>query len=229
MDYYVRKVLDERRLEQVKQSIEICNQNGSWQDGLLSGGGIKSVKNNLEMSDVQQSNIINSMIMNSLDVDKDFINFTAAKSTALNIVSKTISGGYYNPHLDSWFNGDYSTTVFLNDPEEYNGGELCLYCGGEDEVKIKLKAGWGVTYSTGIVHRVNRIISGVRYVSVFWTESLIKDSFMRYVYNELSKIENINLQNNQSVHLSDCISASKDPDFCVRNLKTQILRKYGHK
>jgi PKHD-type hydroxylase len=225
--YYVRNVLDQEQLKVVHEIINESNQHNFWNDGLYSGGGSKSVKSNVELNNQQFAKTINDMIMSSLDSDREFHNFTTPSSTHLNIISKTVSGGYYNPHFDNWSNGDYSTTVFLNDPSEYDGGELCLYIGGEDEEKIKLDAGWAVTYSTGTIHRVNKVVRGTRYVSVFWTKSLISDPFMRFIYGELSSIKNKLPVSEHSVHLSTCISALNDPYFLLDNLKAQILRRYA--
>lgn len=225
--FYTRQILSEDELLKIKDIISKANTHNLWQDGLKSGGGFSRVKSNLEMSDAPLSQTINSLIMNSLDRDKYFVNFIAAKETTFNIVSKTISGGYYNPHYDAWNNGDYSTTVFLNDPDEYIGGELCLYVGGEDEIKIKLKAGWGVTYPTGVLHRVNKVSSGVRYASVFWTKSLIEDSFIRHIYSEICDIQNNMVQYESPIHIRDCLNASKDPSFMLEGLRHQILRRYA--
>jgi PKHD-type hydroxylase len=225
--YYVRRVLDHEQLKVVHDIINESNQHNFWNDGLYSGGGTRSVKSNVELNTPQFSQTINDMIMSSLDGDKGFHNFTSPSNTNLNIISKTVSGGYYNPHFDNWNNGDYSTTVFLNDPSEYDGGELCLYIGGEDEEKIKLDAGWAVTYSTGTIHRVNKVVRGTRYVSVFWTKSLISDPFIRFIHGELGNIQDKLPINEHSVHLSTCISALNDPYFLLNNLKTQILRRYA--
>jgi PKHD-type hydroxylase len=226
--YYVRKILEKDQISEITDTIQNANQNDSWIDGLLSNRGVtKQVKNNLELSDVNSVQLINEYIMHSLDNDKEFLNFTIPTTTYLNIVSKTQSGGYYKPHKDTWSNGDYSTTVFLNSPEEYGGGELCLYLGGEEEIKIKLDAGWGITYSTGILHRVNKVSFGNRYVSVFWTKSAIKDSFMRHIYSEISNVYDYLKKQNISIHTSDCIGADKDPLFSIDSLKNEILRKYS--
>jgi PKHD-type hydroxylase len=226
-NYYVRKVLEKKQINEISYIINEANQNNYWVDGIICSGGTKQVKNNLEMSNIDLMQSINNYIMNSLDNDQQFLNFTIPTTTYLNIVTKTQSGGYYKPHKDTYTNGDYSTTVFLNNPEDYGGGELCLYLGGEEEIKIKLDAGWGVTYSTGILHRVNKVSFGDRYVSVFWTKSAIKDSFMRYIYSEISNVENYLEQQNISIHISDCIGASRNPFFLIDNLKNEILRKYS--
>ena len=225
--YYVRKILEKDQISEITHTIQNANQNDSWVDGLMTGGGKKEIKNNLELHDTNSAQVINDYIMQSLDNDKQFLNFTIPTTTYLNIVSKTQSGGYYKPHKDTWSNGDYSTTVFLNSPEEYGGGELCLYLGGEEEIKIKLDAGWGITYSTGILHRVNKVSFGTRYASVFWTKSAIKDSFMRHIYSEISNVGNYLEQQNIPIHISDCIGATKDPLFSIDNLKNEILRKYS--
>jgi PKHD-type hydroxylase len=228
INYYIRKILDNDQINQIKLLIKESDENNYWSSGLLTGGGTLEIKNNLELNNSTIIQSINNVIMSSLDSDKKFIDFTIAGSSNLNIISKTMEGGYYNPHVDNWNNGEYSTTIFLNDPDEYEDGELCLYFGGDEETKIKLKSGWGITYSTGTIHRVNKVKSGTRYVSVFWTKSLIKDSFIRKIYSEISNIEH-NICNYQNpFYISNCSSSIKDPLFCIENLKTEILRRYSH-
>ena len=117
--YYVRKILEKNQINEISNIIQDANQNNSWSDGLMTSGGKKEVKNNLELHDTNSAQIINNHIMQSLDNDQQFLNFTIPTITYLNIVSKTQSGGYYKPHKDHWSNGDYSTTVFLNNPEDY--------------------------------------------------------------------------------------------------------------
>jgi PKHD-type hydroxylase len=223
--YYTRKILNKEQLKEIKDFIEISNENNLWVDGLISSmGQTKSDKNNLELNNFELSQKIHNIIMCSLDKDEDFLNFTVATETMLNIVSKMEEECFYKPHTDHWENGDFSTTVFLNEPEEYEGGELCLYFGGDDEIKIKLNAGYGITYPTGILHRVNKVKSGNRYVSVFWTKTLIKDPFIRSIYSEISNV--LNQISNNPIHITDCSSLNRDPVFCLGNLKTEILRRY---
>ncbi len=227
MNYYVRKVLGEEQIKAIQNLLKHAEEHNLWHNGLKSGGGFSSIKSNKELSDLQMLQTINSYIMESLDRDRHFLGFTVAKSTNTNIVSKTESGGYYNPHFDNFDNGNYSTTVFLNDPSQYSGGELCLLLGNDEEKKFKLPSGWAVTYPTGLIHRVNEVISGERYVSVFWTTSKIKNDLMRNMYYQLELIiENLE-KNSYSVHFSDCDSVFKDPSFIAKNLQNEILRNYS--
>lgn len=226
-DYYIRKLCSDKQIENINNLIAIANQDNSWSDGLISGGGTKQIKNNLELTDVVLLSEVNSIVMESLDNDLQFLHMTVAKNSYLNIVSKTTSGGYYHPHTDSHDNGDYSTTVFLNDPNEYEGGELCLYLNDKEE-KIKLDKGWAVTYKTGILHRVNRVVSGCRYASVLWTKSKIKDDFMRNVCFELRKIQTLLEQKKfDDTCIINFESSLKNPKFLTENLLNDIIRRYG--
>lgn len=82
---------------------------------------------------------------------------------------------------------DVSTTLFLNDPTDYEGGELELRF-GDFGVSIKLPAGYAVIYPTGIIHRVKPIISGVRKVVHWWDESNVQNPFTRDAIVQLSKL-----------------------------------------
>jgi len=239
-----RQLLDDQEVLKIKSLLEIADSNNFWQNGIFSGGGDENRKKNLELIDRNISTEIYQIIMSKLDKDLSFFNLTVPNQTKLNIISKTGPGGYYKPHLDCWFNGDYSTTVFLNDPEDYEGGELCLLVNGEEK-KVKLNAGGAVTYTTGTVHRVNEVKSGVRYVSVFWTHSLIKDPFIRYICGDLKLVQELlddKIQKNKnpkisklerigdrssSIYYDDCITSYNDPKFIIDNVIENILRRYA--
>jgi PKHD-type hydroxylase len=128
--------------------------------------------------------------------------------------------------MDNWQNGDYSTTIFLSNPEDYIGGELCLYFGNDEEKKIKLDAGWAITYNTGILHRVNKVVSGLRYASVFWTKSSIRDVNVRNINFQLSNLIELLEKNYTPIHVHDFDSSLQDPIFLAKNLQNEINRLY---
>ena len=101
------------------------------------------------------------------------------------------AGQEYEWHQDEVTNVDglrldMSTTLFLNDPTEYEGGELELRF-GDFGVSIKLPAGYAVIYPTGIIHRVKPIISGIRKVVHWWDESNVQNAFVRDAIVQLNK------------------------------------------
>ena len=69
---------------------------------------------------------------------------------------------------------DVSTTLFLCEPEEYDGGELeVVDTYGTHEVK--LPAGDMIVYASTSLHRVMPVTRGARVCSFFWTQSMIRD------------------------------------------------------
>lgn len=108
-------------------------------------------------------------------------------------------GAKYGYHFDNNPIGGvfthYSLTCFLNNPSEYEGGELVIKVGTK-ELEYKLDAGKALIYPTGLWHKVNQVKSGSRKVFVCWIESIIHDSFMRNYLAEFSDfIKNSDLDN----------------------------------
>ena len=71
-----------------------------------------------------------------------------------------------------------SATLFLNAPDEYDGGEL-LIREGEEERAVKLFAGDLVLYPATTLHRVAPITRGARWACVFWVQSMIRGAEQR--------------------------------------------------
>jgi PKHD-type hydroxylase len=73
---------------------------------------------------------------------------------------------------------DVSATIFLADPDSYDGGELSV----EDTYglhQVKLNAGDLILYPSSSLHRVEPVIRGERLAGVFWVQSLIRDDARR--------------------------------------------------
>jgi PKHD-type hydroxylase len=88
----------------------------------------------------------------------------------------------YGQHVDDpLFQGsrsDVSMTVFLFDPESYDGGELVIEWGG-DERPCKVAAGDMVLYPSTTLYRVATVTRGVRLAAVSWSQSYIRDAARR--------------------------------------------------
>jgi PKHD-type hydroxylase len=97
-------------------------------------------------------------------------------------------GREYGSHVDNpLMNGirtDVSFTLFLADPESYDGGELVIESiSGEEEVK--LPAGHLVAYDSTSLHRVAPVMRGERMVAVGWAQSYVRDSARRELLFDL--------------------------------------------
>ena len=104
------------------------------------------------------------------------------------------SGGHYGMHVDGavmalpvdtgQLRSDVSCTLFLSEPDEYDGGELIVNdTYGEHEVK--LPAGDMIIYPSSSLHRVAPVTRGIRVASFFWVQSLVRDDSRRRLLFEL--------------------------------------------
>lgn len=117
-------------------------------------------------------------------------------------------GEHYGDHVDGalrrvassgqWLRTDVSSTLFLCDPEDYDGGEL-IVTDAYGEHEVKLPAGDLIVYPSTSVHRVMPVTRGARVCSFFWTQSMVRDDMRRCMLLELD-------QNIQSLRarLGDC-------------------------
>lgn len=79
---------------------------------------------------------------------------------------------------------DVSCTLFLCEPDEYDGGELVVSdTYGEHEVK--LPAGDLIVYPSSSLHRVAPVTRGARLAAFFWVQSLVRDDAQRQLLFEL--------------------------------------------
>lgn len=137
------------------------------------------------------------------------------------IFSRYTEGAFYDTHVDTWKMGDirtdYSVTIFISNPEDYDGGELCIDIGSE-ELKYKLQPGQAIVYPTGIKHRVNKVTRGTRDVCVFWIESAVSDERIRNIYRSIYKIHHKYVYEPNAIELinSECFA-----------LEHEILRKFS--
>ena len=222
-NYFCRKILSDDNLDHVKNII--TSENIEWEDGNNTViNKVENIKKVLETFDQDVFDII----MSDLDKDVEFSSIVVPKETNNLMISKIEEGGYYKCHLDSELNGTYSTTIFLNDPEEYDGGELQLLIDGNIK-NIKLKSGMGVTYETGIPHQVLPVTKGVRYVAVFWTKSIILDSFVREIYHSLNNIQQSLINSGyikKEMTYTNIKEYVEQPDIEIEMLKKNLIRRY---
>ncbi|WP_294394110.1 Fe2+-dependent dioxygenase [uncultured Sphingomonas sp.] len=78
---------------------------------------------------------------------------------------------------------DLSATLFLNDPDDYDGGELVA----EGMPPVKLPAGHLVLYPATTVHRVTPVTRGERIASFFWIQSMVRDGAARALLLDLDR------------------------------------------
>jgi len=103
-------------------------------------------------------------------------------------------GGQYGFHVDGavmalpdgggQMRSDVSCTLFLGEPDEYEGGEL-IVSDTYGEHEVKLPAGDLIVYPSSSLHRVAPVTRGARVASFFWVQSLVRDDSQRRLLFEL--------------------------------------------
>lgn len=100
-------------------------------------------------------------------------------------------GDHYGLHIDRTLMGghrtDLSFTVFLSDPDEYDGGELHI-AAGVVSPRLKSAAGQMVIYPTHLLHAVTPVTRGVRWGFIGWIESWVPDPELR---DAIAKVRNL--------------------------------------
>ncbi|WFF81924.1 Fe2+-dependent dioxygenase [Delftia tsuruhatensis] len=90
------------------------------------------------------------------------------------------------PGAQQWMRTDVSCTLFLCDPEDYDGGELVVVdTYGTHEVK--LPAGDLILYPSTSLHRVEPVTRGERVCTFFWAQSMVRDDTRRAMLFEMDQ------------------------------------------
>ena len=167
---------------------------GEFVDGRLSAGDMaRNVKRNQEFQRTgNQPTEMDHIVGGALMKNQEFQDFALPKQIAPPIFSRYEPGMEYGAHIDTPIMGrqnpiraDLSLTMFLNDPDTYDGGELTIDT-GFGEQQVKLPAGDVVVYPSGSLHRVAPVTRGARYVALSWVQSVVRDGGIREILYDIS-------------------------------------------
>ena len=185
-------VLDKQRIDFVQQALD----NADFVDGTLSAGmAAKRVKNNEELAaDEKLMQQLNNIVMGSLVQNEQFKAAALPLRVAAPFYARYSSGMTYGDHVDDPVMGppgqqyrtDVSTTVFLNEPDDYEGGELVVQTTFGPQ-KVKLAAGSAVVYPSSSLHHVAEVTKGTRLVAVTWTQSMVRDPAKRELLYQMNQ------------------------------------------
>ena len=162
-------------------------------DGKTTAGyRAKQVKNNEQLAkDDKGANEARDMVLAGLKRNPTFKQATIPRSVQRPLISRYVPGMNYGRHVDDALMGgevrvrtDLSVTVFLNGPDDYDGGELMIDSAFGEQA-IKLPAGAAVLYPSGALHRVTEVTRGARLAAVTWVQSFVRDPAKRELLNDL--------------------------------------------
>jgi PKHD-type hydroxylase len=167
-----------------------------WEDGRSTAGSQSAeVKKNEQLPpNSEVSRKLGERVIRALTANPLFV----AAAIPLHIFPPLFNrygvGQHFGVHVDNAVRGDHltgtrirtdlSVTLFLSEPDEYDGGELVVedYYGSHE---VKLPAGQLVLYPATSLHTVTPITRGVRVASFFWLQSMIRDAHARSMIFDL--------------------------------------------
>ena len=160
-----------------------------FEDGRATAGwSARLVKDNEQAREGAALGLLRERVASAILANEVFNLAVRPKALTPLIFSRYQEGRHYGSHVDNpLMNGirtDVSFTLFLADPESYDGGELVIESmAGEEEVK--LEAGSLVAYDSTTLHRVAPVTRGERLVAVGWAQSYVRDSARRELLFDL--------------------------------------------
>ncbi len=194
MMLHIPEVLSREQVAEFRRRLE---QTG-WVDGRATvgaqGAQVKQNRQLPETSDVGME--LGRIILARLAASPLFFAAALPARTMPPLFNSYAGGEHYGLHVDGSVRSvpgsalslrtDVSSTLFLCDPEDYDGGELVVVdTYGTHEVK--LPAGDLILYPSTSLHRVEPVTRGVRVCSFFWTQSMVRDDWRRSMLFELDQ------------------------------------------
>lgn len=186
----IDQILTPEQLERIRNTLD----GGEFQDGRSTAGWhAKLVKNNEQLKvSGGQAEGLRAEVEKALTEHPLFqMSVRPAKVTPL-IFSRYRDGMTYGNHVDDPVMGrgagrlrtDVSFTLFLDDPDSYDGGELVTETTAGEQ-SYKLPAGAAVVYPSSTLHRVDPVTRGQRRVAIGWAQSTIREPAQREVLFDL--------------------------------------------
>jgi PKHD-type hydroxylase len=165
-------------------------------DGNVTSGHQSALaKNNMQLpEDSPIARQIGDLIQDALGANSLFISAALPLKVFPPLFNRYEGGQAFGTHVDNAIRhlrgtnfrirSDLSATLFLSEPDDYDGGELTI----EDvygEQRVKMPAGHMVLYPSSSLHHVTPVTRGARVSSFFWLQSMVRDDGQRTLLFQL--------------------------------------------
>ena len=176
-----------------RQQIAACRavmDAAAWVDGNVTAGHQSALaKNNMQLPEGSvEARQLGDIVLAALERSPLFISGALPLKVFPPLFNRYAGGQAFGIHVDNAIRSlagtdfrirtDLSCTLFLAEPDEYDGGELVI----EDtygEQRAKLPAGDMVLYPSTSLHHVTPVTRGARIASFFWLQSMVRDDGQR--------------------------------------------------
>jgi PKHD-type hydroxylase len=188
----IEGLLDSAQRQKIDQILSVAD----FVDGKLTAGlAAKKVKYNQELKGTQKEmELLIRILTSAMGQNAKFRSAVLPYRMADPIFARYQPGMTYGDHVDDpimglsgqRFRSDISMTLFLREPESYDGGELVVRT-TFGERRVKLSAGSAVIYPSSSLHHVAEVTRGERLVALAWIQSYVRDPAQRELLFELDQ------------------------------------------
>ncbi|MDX3900395.1 MAG: Fe2+-dependent dioxygenase [Sphingobium sp.] len=199
-------LLDAQGVATVRALIDAAD----WVDGNVTSGHQSALaKNNLQLPETApQAREAGQIVLDALSRSPLFIAAALPLKIFPPLFNSYAGGQAFGTHVDNAvriqagsgfrIRSHLSMTLFLEDPDAYDGGELTVETQFGVQ-QVKLPAGHAVLYPSSSLHRVEPVTRGRRVASFFWIESMVRDDAARQILFDLdSSVQSLGATHGQA-------------------------------
>jgi PKHD-type hydroxylase len=188
----IPNLLDADAVARCRQAL----QGADWTDGRVTAGHQSTrVKHNRQIPEGSPvARQLGELVLEALERSPLFVSAALPQRVFPPLFNRYDKDMAFGPHVDNALRAspgspvrmrtDLSATLFLSDPDSYDGGELVVQ-DTHGNHPVKLPAGDLILYPASSVHHVTPITRGSRLASFFWIQSLVRDPTRRRLLFEL--------------------------------------------
>ena len=188
----IEQLLNKDEVAQMRERLTQSN----WLDGADTAGSRSiSVKQNLQLPRTDPvAQELGQLILRKLGHHPEFVSASLAEKIWPPVFNCYRNGGHYGTHSDAalmrlpeagmTIRSDLSATLFLTEPEDYDGGELQAETPFGAQA-VKLAAGDMVLYPSSSLHQVTPVTRGQRICAITWIQSAVADEQARALLYDL--------------------------------------------
>ena len=188
--YRVLPLLNDAEIEECRRIAAAA----PFADGRITNPHNKA-KQNEQLHDAGAYQRSSELLLKAFFRSSEFVEFAFPQKIAPPMITRYRPGMKYGAHADAAYielpgaslRSDISCTVFLNDPESYEGGALNIRL-GDSKLTFKLQPGEAIIYPSDSLHQVEPVTKGERLVAITFIQSRVADPFKRYMLFELNEI-----------------------------------------
>lgn len=188
--YRVLKILSDSEVAECRK----IAASAPFVDGRITNPHNKT-KQNEQLHDAQAYQKSSQLLLQAFGRSAEFREFAFPAVIAPPLITRYKPGMKYGAHADAAYmqlpgsaiRSDLSCTVFLNDPKDYDGGDLHIQI-GDAHLRFKLNPGEAIVYPSDTLHEVVPVTKGERLVAITFIQSRVPDPFKRHMLFELNEV-----------------------------------------